>query len=289
MWFCPYKEYVRFLVCIPGEGPCRMEKAMVVSGGKGFSSPMIPGLPDYEKMDEKGEPVDKAGTLIIWEAFPSKMCRQISMIQSQSSTFLDSHHTLKRVIQDGEFKDNTCLLRDGVFESSEVVTEGVVDQSVVSSVPDLTTSVKDNLPEVSTTITVVNGKRTDGLDTLLNSTVMTDAVAGDPLPSLPEECDEPVLFKTHISGINTETIDVKLPSDSKEVLRVSCVKPVQLQALFGQLETNLNLSAVAEKFQLSYWVDQGAGPQCIAVDTQLNLEKYLEFVKRPELSLVAKE
>ena len=36
-WFCPYKEYVRFLVCIPCEGPCKTEKAMVVSGAKGLT------------------------------------------------------------------------------------------------------------------------------------------------------------------------------------------------------------------------------------------------------------
>ena len=286
MWFCPYKEYVRFLVCIPGEGPCRTERAMVVSGGKEFKSPLIPGLPDYDKMDDKGIPADKAGTLIIWEAFPSKMCRQISMIQSQSSTFLDSHHTLKRTIQDGEFKDGTCLLSGSTSESSEVATGGEVNQDVVTSVPGVTTTtMKDNMLDESTSVTVSNGKRTDGLDTLLNPTIMTEAVKGDPLPSLPEEPTEPV--KTHISGINIETIDVKLPSGSIEV-RVSCPKPVQLQALFAQLETNLNLTAVAEKFQLSYSVDQGAGPQCIVVDTQLDVDKYLEFVKRPELSLVAK-
>ena len=103
MWFCPYKEYVRFLVCIPGDGPCETEKAMVVSGAKGLRSPIIPGL------DENGVPVDKAGALIIWEAFPSKMCRQISMIQSQSSTYLESHQAVRQVIEKGEFKDGTCL------------------------------------------------------------------------------------------------------------------------------------------------------------------------------------
>ena len=285
-WFCPYKEYVRFLVCIPCEGPCKTEKAMVVSGAKEFRSPLIPGLPDYDKMDEKGVPVDKGGTLIIWEAFPSKMCRQISMIQSQSSTFLDSHHTVKQVIEKGEFKDGTCLLKDG---ASEGVAEGVTDESVVASVPGLITTQRgDNEPEVSTTVTIVNGKRTDGLDTLLSPAVVTEAVMGDPLPPLPEEPAEPVLLKTHISSTNVETMDVMLP-DGVTAVRVSCVKPAQLQAVLTQLETNSNLTAVAEKFQLTYRLDEGSGSQCFVIDTQLDLVKYVEFVKRPELFLVAKE
>ena len=132
-WFCPYKEYIRFLVCIPGDGPCGTEKAMVVSGAKGLRSPIIPGLPDYDSLDENGVPVDRAGTLIIWEAFPSKMCRQISMIQSQSSTYLESHQTVRQVIEIGEFKDGTYL--SDTYTSASTNKHGLAGESENETLP----------------------------------------------------------------------------------------------------------------------------------------------------------
>ena len=128
-WFCPYKEYIRFLVCIPCEGPCRTEKAMVVSGAKEFRSPLIPGLPDYDKMDDKGVPVDKGGTLIIWEAFPSKMCKQISMIQSQSSTFLDSHNSVADMTNRGGFKGVLTISSSSMLDVLDHVPSGSTDHT----------------------------------------------------------------------------------------------------------------------------------------------------------------
>ena len=282
--FWPYKDYIRFLVCIPGDGPCRTEKAMVVSGAKEFRSPFIPGLPDYEVMDERGVPVDKGGTLIIWEAFPSKMCRQISMIQSRSSTYLENHHSVKQVIQDGGFKDGTCLLKDRTDDSTTTESsEGIVEAVTVQGI----STGRDNVLEVSTAVTTVNGKRMDGLDTLLNPTaMMTEATKGDPLPSVPEEPAEPVFLKTHISSTNVETMDIKLPPDGSTEVRVSCTKPAQLQVLLTQLETNTNLTAIAERFKLTYYSLDDV--RCI-IGTQLDLEKYLDITKRPQLSLVAKD
>ena len=102
MWFHPYAWYVRFLLCIPCEGPCGTEKSMVISGGKGFRSSLVPGLCEYPEMSG-------VGTLIVWEAFSSKMSRQISLLQSQSSTYLESHESVRDMIQRGEFEDSMFL------------------------------------------------------------------------------------------------------------------------------------------------------------------------------------
>ena len=110
MWFCPYKEPVRFLVCIHYRDLCHTEKAIVMSGAKVLRSPMIPGLFDHDDVNENGIPVDKAGILVIWEAYPSKMCMQITMMQSQSSIYLDSHQTVREMVEKGGFKDDSCLL-----------------------------------------------------------------------------------------------------------------------------------------------------------------------------------
>eukprot|EP00731_Ephydatia_muelleri_P031044 Em0022g558a len=102
MWFHPYAWYVRFLLCIPCEGPCGTEKSMVISGGKGFRSSLVPGLCEYPEMSG-------VGTLIVWEAFSSKMSRQMSLLQSQSSTYLESHESVRDMIQRGEFEDSMFL------------------------------------------------------------------------------------------------------------------------------------------------------------------------------------
>ena len=107
MCFHPYKWYIRFLLCIPCEGPCHTEKCMVVSGGKGFHSFTISGLPEYEDPE-----MSKTGTLIVWEAFSSKMSRQISMLQSNSSTYLENHESSKEMILKGQFDDHTFLIED---------------------------------------------------------------------------------------------------------------------------------------------------------------------------------
>ena len=129
MWFCPYEEPVRFLVCIHCGGPCHTEKAMVMSGAKVLRSPMIPGLFDR---DDDGIPVDKAGTLVVWEAYPSKMCKQIFMMQSQSSTYLDSHQTVREMVEKGGFKDGTCLL-DGEVQNRKTVDDVEAQKIKLSS------------------------------------------------------------------------------------------------------------------------------------------------------------
>ena len=104
MWFHPYTSYVRFLLCIPCEGPCHTEESMVISGGKGFHSSMVPGLREYDNPEMSG-----VGTLVVWEAFPSKMSRQISLLQSRSSTYLESHENIRDMIQRGGFGDSVFL------------------------------------------------------------------------------------------------------------------------------------------------------------------------------------
>ena len=118
MWFHPYTDYVRFLVCMPSDVHYATKKTVVVSGAKEFRSPFIPNLPDYETVGGNVIAVDKAGVLVMWEAFPSRMCQQISLLQSHSSTFLDSHDSVKEVIKKGSFNDGA--LGNDMFSTREV-------------------------------------------------------------------------------------------------------------------------------------------------------------------------
>ena len=264
MWFCPYKEYVRFLVCIPCEGP---EKAMVVSGAKGLKSPIIPGLPDYDNLDEKGVPVDKAGTLIIWEAFPSKMCRQISMIQSQSSTFLDSHHTVGQVIEKGEFKDGTYLIEGRAYIGA--ATADLPDTSGYASVTE-------TVPVSIVSMTATMDRRAGGLDTELGPSEQVTLT-----PVSEEGVDESEEYTpmriAHYS--NMETLDVKLPPDGSRCVPVSCPKPAQLSVLLSELEANAGLAK--NSHVIMYYPHNASA--VVQLRSQEDLDVFLLFKSRPTL------
>ena len=111
MWFHPYKDYVRFLVFVPpSESRFAVEKPAIISGAKSFNTPFIADLPDIDEViDGKGITIDKAGVLVMWESFPSKLCQQIALLQSKSSTFLGSHDSVREVITLGGFRDGTWM------------------------------------------------------------------------------------------------------------------------------------------------------------------------------------
>ena len=89
MWFEVCEQDVFFMECIPHPGPCQTEKAMVISAGS-----------DKTK-------VVPAHTLILYEAFPSNMCRQIKLVQDKSSSYLKNHYSVTEMIEEGNFLDGT--------------------------------------------------------------------------------------------------------------------------------------------------------------------------------------
>ena len=99
MWFQPYCMCICFLASIT----CEPQKAIVVSGAKGF-------LPLLDSQLEGEGNQTNQGTVIVWEGYPSNVCRQLHLIQSESSTFLDSHDAVRELIQKGSFRDGTHLL-----------------------------------------------------------------------------------------------------------------------------------------------------------------------------------
>ena len=265
-WFCPYKEYVRFLVCIPGDGPCGTEKAMVVSGAKGLRSPIIPGLPDYDSLDENGVPVDKAGALIIWEAFPSKMCRQISMIQSQSSTYLDSHHSVRQTIEKGEFKDGTYLIEGHTYTGASMT-----DQRDLEGGSETETL---HTPEYPVSGTATLGRRAGGLDTEQVQVTLTPVSEADEGSGVPDHTPMKI---AHYS--NVEILNVKLPPDGSRCVPVSCPKPTQLSVLLSELEANAGFAKGSHV--VGYFPHSAAA--VIELRTQEDLDVYLMMENRPVL------
>ena len=120
-WCHPYTEYVRFIACIPSSGPCETEACMVITGAKEFCSPVakLRNIVDFEEnTDDKGQPIGKAGVLVLWECFTAKMTQQVKLVEEHAPGYLENHHTVGEVIRRGKFKDGTQIIhlkqvRDG--------------------------------------------------------------------------------------------------------------------------------------------------------------------------------
>ena len=107
LWFRPYKYYICFLECITQPGLCQTEEAMVVSGSKGLMPYMVENFDSSEKCDTD----ENMTNIILWEAFPSKLCGQIKAIESESPTIWNSHDTVKQMLSRGQFSDGTNILK----------------------------------------------------------------------------------------------------------------------------------------------------------------------------------
>lgn len=107
LWFHPCKEYISCLECITQPGLSQTEEAMVVSGSKGLR----PYIEEVLDSSEKGDMDENMANIILWDAFPSKLCRQIKRIESESPTVWSSHYTVKDMINKGQFSDVTNLLK----------------------------------------------------------------------------------------------------------------------------------------------------------------------------------
>jgi len=100
-WYHPYSEYVRFLCSIPCTGPCDTEQCMVVSGAKGFcSQTLVPKIGIAE--EDCGE---KLGVLVLWEAYSSRIARQIKFLEEHSNSFFENHDSVRRMFHQGAFRD----------------------------------------------------------------------------------------------------------------------------------------------------------------------------------------
>ena len=109
--FHPYDEHVRFLSVIPNAGPCEIDKCVVISGGKGFRS-QVKGLgPDYNQLDNMGQPQGKKGILVFWEAFEAKRVQQMKLVEENAPGFFDTYDSIRQMIHRGNFEDGTGITK----------------------------------------------------------------------------------------------------------------------------------------------------------------------------------
>ena len=296
-WYHPYNGFVRFITAIPCAGPCEKEECMVLTGAKNFRSPLPSDNPtrkieDYQKLDEKGQPSDNAGVLILWEAFRAKMTRQMKLIEDKTPHFYNNHDSVRKMIrtQGLEFKDGTQLLKGKDVESS--VANAATPVSLLNDqyppATDMTQSY-DVFPTVGTPSLRTDSIRGETFFTDRNTRTTTlNTQSGyamspvEPSPTVPIQPN--ILSRTRTSTVDSEIFDVNivaLHGEEGTAVRVTCPRPVKLKVLLSELETNGNIPQ--ERCRVEYRNE--TTKEIVRIVTQKQLEIYLEIPNRPQLFL----
>ena len=300
-WYHPYTEYVRFLTCIPCSGPCEMEQSIVTSGAKGFQSLIEKMGQDYAKVDDKGVSMDKAGIIVMWEAYESKTMRQIKLIESRAPGFMDNHDSVRKMIANGEFKDGTHISKTKTADTPYTPDLDATPNLDVSYSVNLSEPVAENLAESpSMGGTKYNSLRarntnffTQNTQKTADSTISTGS-SGIP-SSIPEEVGmfepdiEPenlqfVRPRTRTATVIADVFTIKLPSidpnSPEQTVRLAIPKPVKLKVLLSELQVNACIDE--DNCRLEYYLSE---VEKVRIYAQQDLDKYLCLSHKPELML----
>ena len=284
-WYHPYNGYIRFITAIPCAGPCEKEECMVVTGAKNFRCPIPDELrmknqEDYQKEDEKGQPNDSAGVLILWEAFKAKMTRQMKLVEDKAPHFFNNHDSIRKLIrtQGLEFKDGTQLLKgkDITLSSSTAVFESL-DEPQFEMTESYTNTARDSMGDSIRNQTFLTERGRERMSLLPQS-----PGSPEPTPTIPHiQADIMFPSRPHTSTLHHDTFDVKLPGQEDTSVRVSCPKPSQLKTLLMELHTNGDIPE--RKCKIEYR-DSDSG-ESIKIMTQQELDAYMKLDNRPQLFL----
>ena len=290
MWYKPYTDYVRFLVCVPGCGPCGKEKCVVVSGGKNFQ-PLVEGLnEDSKELQSINGEENHTSVIVMWEAYDSRTMMQIKIVEVNAPNFLDNHKTLCNTIIDGEFSDGTQILPP----SGESAT-GVSPSTGFHDTNYKQTRCEGGLKHFA------DDRETDhqGMTLYLEHELhkqeheMGHLSAHSSIPKnqlhsthTQEMMDRKKAPHVNIKRTHYKTtssvlaaFDISLPN-SLQKYRITCQKPAKLDVLLNRLQMDATLSA--EEAQIEYFVGEN---DRIKIATQEQFEKYLTLTKRPQLWL----
>ena len=270
-WYHPYNDYIRFLSCIPCSGPTTTESCMVVSGGKKFTSP-IPTISNPEDSD----PADNSGILVLWEAYDTKTTRQIKLVEDSAPDFFKSHHSMKRMIQTGEFDDGTNLFhRRDTTEVHVALSRNTFYSGHQANQPETGSSDSD---------TQVQEPRSLLHDSLRHNSLLFNQ---EPLqenfkPSSPEEPADVEPMEPQVD--ETVHFDIRLPgSEDYITIRVSCQKPIKLKTLLSKLQVDHDIPE--KQCVIEYCQNTSGTGESILIQTQEQLETYLQLENKPQLFL----
>ena len=293
-WFHPYEGYVRFLTCIPSSGPCEMEKAIVVSGGKGFIS-LVEGFDrNVSKIDSH------SGNMIIWEAYEAKTTRQMKLIEESSLNHFKDFNSLCGLIQQGDFKDGTHIMSNCSTTANDQVTindtaymqqkstnfstatSGYGTQTATVTLTHEYEEIEDDKDNFeSTNYFFFNGSGKTTADTSRPPIIAKEGDEGEAKTPSPTVMPEVHIQSTHprAATVVMESFNVKLP-DSEQTVVVRCERPVKHKVLLSEVQVTVN----SDCCRLEYYKDG----RWFKLQTQEQLDEYLRQPppQRPQLCAV---
>jgi serine/threonine protein kinase len=304
--FHPYDEYVRFVITVPCEGPCQKEKCMVVTGGKGFQSP----LPHYDidpadlTDEDKTQPIDKSGVMILWEAFSGETLRKMLQLQSESGGYLDNHKSVAKMIKTLNFRDDTHILEENT-NRTDVLSPTVSNELSEAEILDddrglvFSQSMYGSESDRYTNKTEERTSNTSSSPEPINNTISSETeIEGQPFSfrldaqrmlneENPEEEEEEIVRpRTRSYAVVNEIFDIDMTGLLQgETLRISCPKPVTLHQILIKISNEGNFQNLKD-FDIAY--RQGDSGEVISLTTEEKFTNYMELNRRPMLLLVQK-
>uniref|UniRef100_A0A1X7UGT6 non-specific serine/threonine protein kinase n=1 Tax=Amphimedon queenslandica TaxID=400682 RepID=A0A1X7UGT6_AMPQE len=292
----------------------KKEKCMVVSGAKGFQSP-LEGYPldDFPQTEEdKSQPLDNSGEMILWEAYSRATLRQMKIIEEESPGYLDNHKTVARMIKNFKFKDDTHIVEDLTatttdesesspsasaddtretfkpFETSYTPNDHSPDprSSIISSMSSAEESQMQS--ESGEDVPLYDSSSRSSLEPIENpSTSEVDARRMQEMLKGDVE-DEPTTVhrsRARSYAITNETFDIDIQGTCQgQLLRISCPKPVLLQTLLSKVKMEGNFQDVKD-FDMAY--SEGDSGEVVCINSQDKFDQYMEMENRPNLLLHA--
>ena len=257
-YFRPYNSFIRFLSANKYPGPCQKEECMMLCGGKMYRpDDSFKELTDYERKDEKGEPVDTAGVAVLWEVLPAKYTRQVHYL-SEGTSWL-SYSTLKKAMTDTGFAESmkhchsTSPTISTMENNSYMESNGVFDYH--PNCLEHQESMQEHIDLLNSDSTAVNGL--SGLLTADSSLKMADTPTKD-----------------------TASKEIRVDIGGGYQLRLTCEQPVTLKSVISKIA--MEARGMGDLL-LTYHLD--GGNELITINNDEQMEHYLQLPERPNLQL----
>ena len=256
-YFRPYNSSICFLSASKYPGPCQKEECMMLCGGKMYRpDSSFKKLTDYERKDEKGEPVDTAGVAVLWEVLPAKYTRQVHYLSDGKSWL--NYSTLERTVTETGFTDSLKHCHSTPVSSPTIATMENNSQMEGNSVLDYQPNCLERQESEQEHI-LLNGDSTavNGLRGLLtdSSLKMADTLTND-----------------------TILEEIKVDLGGGYQFRLSCEQPVTLKSVISKIAKEARGMG---DLLLTYHLD--GGDELVTINNDEQMKHYLQLPERPNL------
>ena len=260
-YFRPYNSFIRFLSASKYPGPCQKEECMMLCGGKMYRpDESFKELTDYERKDEKGEPVDTAGVAVLWEVLPAKYTRQVQYL-SMGKSWLN-YSTLERAMMETGFEESMKHCHSTPVTSPTIATmennsymesNGVFDYQ--PNCLEHQESVQEHIGLLNSESIAVNGL--SGLLTADSSLKMADTPTRD-----------------------TALVEIRVDLGGGYQLQLKCEQPIILKNVISKIAVEARRTG---DLLLTYRLDRGN--EFITINNNEQMEHYLQLPERPNLQV----